>query len=63
MSDEIISRDAIAREAEAAAIRSVASGRCEPNKYAAGTVAARVWDAAFQRFLLLHSCPSAEGSA
>lgn len=65
MSDEnIFNPEAIAREADAAAMRSAASGRCEPNPHAAGTVAARVWDAAFQRYLVLHSAPAdCEGGA
>jgi hypothetical protein len=60
---EIVSREAIAKQADQAAQRSVANDRCEPNPYAAGPVAAREWDVAFQRYLLLHSNPEGEASA
>jgi hypothetical protein len=63
MPDEILSREAIAKQADAAAMRSVASSKCEPNPYAAGTVAAREWAVAFERYLLLHSNPEGEGGA
>lgn len=60
---EIPEREAIARQADQAAQRSAASGRCEANPYAPNTEQARVWAAAFERFLLLHSNPEGEGSA
>ncbi len=60
--DEVMSRQEIARQADAAAMRSVATGRCEPCPYAAGTEAAKQWKCSFERSLLAHSNPDAEGS-
>ncbi len=64
MPDEIISREAIARQADAAAQRSVAVGAIEANPHAPNTAASRIWAAAFNRYLLLHSSvEDAEGGA
>jgi hypothetical protein len=60
---EIISREAIAKMADQAAQLYARTGRMEACPYAPGTDEAKVWAAAFERFLILHSNPEGEASA
>lgn len=66
MSEPIITREEIARQAdEAARLFSTAPKDASPpaNPYPAGSDAAAAWAASFQRQLLWHSAPDAEASA
>lgn len=66
MSEPIITREEIARQADEAARRFAQAPRgAEPpaNPHPAGSDAAAAWDASFQRQLLWHSAPDAEASA
>jgi hypothetical protein len=62
--DQILSRESIAQDADLAAQRCVAHGMEQPNPHVEGTEAARIWTAAYERYLLLHSAPEdVEGGA
>lgn len=67
MPDQIIDREEIVRQADAAAMRCAASGRIEANDaqpYAPDSEEGRIYAAAFQRYLLKHSSvEDCEGSA
>ena len=63
MTDETVSRQLIAQQADAAAQRSVLKGAIEENPYLPGTQAAAIWKTCFERYLLAHSAPDAEASA
>lgn len=66
MSEPILSREAIARHAEAAAARFAAAptGAAEPaNPHPIGSDAAAAWKACFERYLLAHTAPEGEASA
>lgn len=66
MAEPIVPREQIAQQADIAAraFAQAAPGSAPPaNPYPPGSDAAAAWQASFQRFLLLHSAPSAEGSA
>jgi hypothetical protein len=53
----------IAKQASDAAKRTVTTGELEANEYPQDTDEARIWKAAYERYLLLHGSPNAEGSA
>lgn len=55
MADTSIRRVTIAEQADAAAQRTVQLGGIEPNPHPQGTEDAAAWQAAYERFLLLHS--------
>lgn len=59
--DTSIRRISIAEQADAAAWRTVHLGGIETNPHPQGTDDAAAWQAAYERFLLLHS--SGEASA
>lgn len=61
--DPIISRQAIAEDADRAAQRCVMTGMAQLNPHLYGTEAAACWKCSYERFLLLHSAPEAEASA
>jgi len=63
MHEPVVAREAIAAQAEAAAMAFVASKVEPPNPYPPHTDAGAAWRASLQRFLLRHSVPEAEGSA
>jgi hypothetical protein len=63
MNEPILSRQAIAEDADRAAQRCVQSGAEQPNPHPEGTEAAACWRNAYLRYLLLHSTPHAEASA
>lgn len=55
MGEPIVSRERIARTADAAAARTAASGCIEHNPFPADTAAHRCWKADYERYLLVHS--------
>ena len=55
MNDPVISRQAIAADADAAAQRAVQFGAPQQNPHESGTEAHACWKAAYERYLLLHS--------
>jgi hypothetical protein len=62
--EPILSRQAIAEDADRAAQRYVLTGVEQDCPYVSGTEAHREWRAAYQRYLLLHSSlEGAEGGA
>lgn len=63
MSEPILSREAIATDADLAAQRAAASRVEQPNPHPTGSDAAALWHAAYCRYLLLHSAPEGEASA
>ena len=66
MSEPVVTREEIARQADEAA-QAYAAGPADapppPNPYPTGSDAAAAWHAGFCRYLLLHSCPEGEASA
>ena len=60
MNDPILSRVAIAQDADLAAQRCVQTGVQQPNPHVEGTEAAACWRNAYFRYLLLHSAPHAD---
>lgn len=63
MSEPVVSREAIAKDADLAAQRAATSGVDQPNPHPIGSDAAAAWNSAYCRYLLWHSNPQAEGSA
>lgn len=63
MSEPILSREAIASDADLAAQRAAATKVDQPNPHPADSDAAAVWHAAYCRYLLKHSAPDGEASA
>jgi hypothetical protein len=63
MSEPVVSREAIAKHADRAAKDFAQSGAKPMNPFPSETEAAAAWRACYERFLLLHSAPEAEGSA
>lgn len=61
--EQILSREEIALDADAAAQRFIATGVEQENPFVSGTEAHREWRASYQRFLLKWSAPEAEGGA
>lgn len=59
----VLTREAIAADADLAAQRAAASGVEQPNPHPLGSDAAAAWHTCYCRYLLLHSAPTAEGSA
>jgi hypothetical protein len=64
MPDQIISREAIAKDADLAAQRFVEHGVDQPCPHPEGTEAALIWKTAYARFTAYYRDPAAEdGSA
>ncbi len=63
MNDQVITRESIALDADAAAQRFVKTRIEQDNPFVSGTEAHREWRASYQRSLLKWSAPEAEGSA
>ena len=63
MSEPVISREAIAVQADHAARVAARTGRPQENPYPPGSDAATLWHIAYCRYLLLHSAPEGEASA
>lgn len=66
MSEPILTREAIATLADDAArayAAAPANSTLPANPFPVGSDAAAAWKASFERFLLLHTAPFAEGSA
>lgn len=64
MNDPIIIRQAIAEDADRAAQRCVLTGVNQENPHERGTDAQADWQAAYERYLVLHSAPAdVEGGA
>jgi hypothetical protein len=60
--DPIVSREAIAKDADAAAAQMARTGVPAVNRYPEGSEAARIWQCYLHRFLHLYSTPTnAEG--
>jgi hypothetical protein len=64
MNEPILSRQQIAVDADAAALRAVNHGVEQPNPHLVGSDAHAAWHAAYCRYLLKHSAPeTVEGGA
>jgi hypothetical protein len=63
MSEPIVTRERIARDADEAACEFVRTGRKPANPYPIESDAHREWSVSFARYLLAHSAPDAEASA
>jgi hypothetical protein len=63
MTEPIVSRESIALDAEAAALRMLATGVSQPNPWPPESTAAAEWKAALERYLVAHSSDEAEVSA
>lgn len=63
MSEPILTREAIARDAESAARHAAATGVTPANPHPIASDAAAAWKAAFERYLQAYSAPEAERSA
>lgn len=64
MSEPIVTRQEIARNADRAACAFSAGAQwASTNPYPVGSDAAAAWKASFERYLLLHSVPEGEASA
>lgn len=63
MDHSILPRAAIAQDADRAAQFYALGGPKPENPYLVGTDAHACWQASFERFLLAHSAPEADGPA
>lgn len=61
--EPVVSREAIAIEANHAAKRMAKQGVQAVNPYPVGSAAAAAWQASLERWLLWHTAPEAEASA